>query len=356
MLLVAASQLAVSQTDNSQPAATGEADGKSAKLTEAIKLTVQVVKLHGQGKFDEALPLAEQVLKLREEAVGREHQLVGDAAKNLGAVYLAKGKSDKGKQFYLRALSIYEKNAAANNVNLIKLLDALGFLERFAFNNYLAAIEHYERSLALKEKSLGMEHADVVANLYDLTELYELLIQNDKALAVHRRVIGIREKHEAKEPYKLVSALNRFICLSERLGMKTETEEAKQRAEAIRTREDERREREQAEAEARAKENPAGLALPVGGFVRGGVLNGKAISKPQPYYPEVAKRQRISGIVVVSVTVNEQGTVIDAYACGHPLLSEAAVRAAYNARFSPTLLSGHPVKVNGIITYRFLLQ
>ncbi|HJR06599.1 MAG TPA: TonB family protein [Pyrinomonadaceae bacterium] len=91
--------------------------------------------------------------------------------------------------------------------------------------------------------------------------------------------------------------------------------------------------------------------------ISGGVLNGKAISKPQPAYPAIAKAARASGTVTVQVTVDESGRVVSARAAGgHPLLQQAAVQAAYQARFSPTLLSGQPVKVNGVITYNFVLQ
>jgi periplasmic protein TonB len=38
----------------------------------------------------------------------------------------------------------------------------------------------------------------------------------------------------------------------------------------------------------------------------------------------------------------------------HPLLRAAAVAAARGARFSPTKLSGQPVKVSGVITYNFV--
>ncbi|HEX8128600.1 MAG TPA: energy transducer TonB [Pyrinomonadaceae bacterium] len=91
--------------------------------------------------------------------------------------------------------------------------------------------------------------------------------------------------------------------------------------------------------------------------ISGGVLNGKAISKPQPAYPPIAKAARASGTVTVQVTVDESGKVVSARAAGgHPLLQQAAVQAAYQARFSPTLLSGQPVKVNGVITYNFVLN
>ncbi|HYO62991.1 MAG TPA: energy transducer TonB [Pyrinomonadaceae bacterium] len=91
--------------------------------------------------------------------------------------------------------------------------------------------------------------------------------------------------------------------------------------------------------------------------ISGGVLNGKAVSKPQPPYPPIARAARAQGTVTVQITVDEQGRVISASAVsGHPLLQQAAVQAARNARFTPTLLSGQPVKVTGVITYPFVLQ
>ncbi len=91
--------------------------------------------------------------------------------------------------------------------------------------------------------------------------------------------------------------------------------------------------------------------------VSGGVLNGKAISKPQPAYPPIAKAARAAGTVTVQILVDESGRVVSASpVSGHPLLQQAAVAAARNARFSPTLLSGQPVKVSGVVTYNFVLQ
>lgn len=91
--------------------------------------------------------------------------------------------------------------------------------------------------------------------------------------------------------------------------------------------------------------------------ISGGVLNGKAISLPKPAYPPIARQAHASGTVVVQVTIDENGSVISARAVsGHPLLQAVAVNAARNARFSPTKLSGQPVKVTGVITYNFVAQ
>lgn len=91
--------------------------------------------------------------------------------------------------------------------------------------------------------------------------------------------------------------------------------------------------------------------------ISGGVLNGKAISLPKPPYPAIARQAHASGTVVVQVTIDENGNVISAAAVsGHPLLRGVAVQAARGARFSPTKLSGQPVKVTGVITYNFVAQ
>ncbi|HEV3470824.1 MAG TPA: TonB family protein [Pyrinomonadaceae bacterium] len=91
--------------------------------------------------------------------------------------------------------------------------------------------------------------------------------------------------------------------------------------------------------------------------VSGGVLNGKVISRVTPQYPPIAKAARASGTVVVQITVDESGRVISASAVsGHPLLQQAAASAVRQWRFSPTLLSGQPVKVTGTVTVNFTLQ
>lgn len=91
--------------------------------------------------------------------------------------------------------------------------------------------------------------------------------------------------------------------------------------------------------------------------ISGGVLNGKAISLPKPPYPQIARAAHAAGTVVVQVLIDENGAVVSAHAVsGHPLLQAVAVQAARSARFSPTKLSGQPVKVTGVIQYNFVAQ
>ena len=102
---------------------------------------------------------------------------------------------------------------------------------------------------------------------------------------------------------------------------------------------------------------PAATPTPPRAPISGGVLNGKAISLPKPAYPPIARAAHASGTVVVQVLIDENGNVVSAHAVsGHPLLQAVAVGAARQARFSPTKLSGQPVKVTGVIQYNFVAQ
>ena len=102
---------------------------------------------------------------------------------------------------------------------------------------------------------------------------------------------------------------------------------------------------------------PTKNITPAKPVIAGGILQGRAVSKPQPAYPPDAKAAGVSGTVVVQVVVGEDGGVVEAEAVSGPeLLRDAAVEAASRARFSPTRLSGEPVRVSGVITYRFVLD
>ena len=87
------------------------------------------------------------------------------------------------------------------------------------------------------------------------------------------------------------------------------------------------------------------------------IISSKAINKPTPDYPAIAKQMRVQGTVPVQILIDEQGRVVQAQATGGPpLLQKAAADAARRATFSPTLLSDKPVKASGIIYYNFVIQ
>jgi TonB family protein len=86
-------------------------------------------------------------------------------------------------------------------------------------------------------------------------------------------------------------------------------------------------------------------------------LEQEAIKKVEPVFPPIAKAARASGEVKVEVTIDKAGNVISARVLsGHPLLRDSALAAARQWKFKPTMASGRPAKVSGILTFNFVLD
>ena len=98
---------------------------------------------------------------------------------------------------------------------------------------------------------------------------------------------------------------------------------------------------------------PGDPPLRVGGDVKRPVV----ITRVEPIYTEVAKKVRISGIVILEVIIDRTGVVKDAQVIkGLPFgLDQAAVDAVKQWRFRPATLNGQPVDVTFNLTLNFRL-
>ena len=70
--------------------------------------------------------------------------------------------------------------------------------------------------------------------------------------------------------------------------------------------------------------------------------------------PETARNAGISGVVILEITVDIDGTVKDARVLRSiPLLDDAALEAARQWRYEPTMLNGRPVPIVMTVTVPF---
>jgi TonB family protein len=91
--------------------------------------------------------------------------------------------------------------------------------------------------------------------------------------------------------------------------------------------------------------------------VSGDGLESNATRRVAPSYPIAAKKAKVQGAVQVSVSVNENGEVVSTEAVSGPdLLREAALEAAKQWQFKPTMIGGNAVSVQGLLTFNFVLQ
>jgi TonB family protein len=300
----------------------------SPELEEARRLSEQVVSLHYQGRFDEALPLARRALEIREKQLGAEHELVGHALKNVASLYFAKKQYAVAAKLYQRTLSVYEKVFGSNHIRTADILDNLGW-SSYGDGDTGKAERCLQRALMIREAALGPESSGVGEALYVLGQFYQKLGKAGKAVELYKRAIPIREKALGPDDSAFRELLEKCSCALTQLGRNQEAEEMRAR---------------------RFKRDPGSTKAV------GSVLQGHAVFRAEPAYPAAAKAERVSGTVIVEVTVDETGKVIGTRAvCGPDLLVPASVEAARQWRFSPTLLSGTPVKVIGTITFNFNL-
>ena len=87
-----------------------------------------------------------------------------------------------------------------------------------------------------------------------------------------------------------------------------------------------------------------------------GLLLPYAAKQQAPVYPAAARSMRTSGIVNVTVTIDEQGNVAEVQnATGPSMLQSAAKDAIRKWRFKPFVRDGQPVKAVGYVSFNFTL-
>jgi TonB family protein len=82
----------------------------------------------------------------------------------------------------------------------------------------------------------------------------------------------------------------------------------------------------------------------------------RLIQKTLPVYPPIARAARVSGTVVLSVTISETGIVERIkVVSGSPMLQQAALEAVKNWRYRPYVVNNSAVKVHTYVNVEFSL-
>ena len=299
-----------------------------AELEKSHELSNAAVKLYHGEKYKDALNPAKQALEIRERALPADDHRVIASVGNLAAIHLALKNYKEAEAFYQRLLTADEKRFGPETLQAAKTLEVLAWLHE-ARGDLDQAEAKYKRVLAIKERIAGTDSREVAPTLFRLAESYQSRGEVDKAVPHYQRLIKFDDEVELEANVTVADARHRFACLLQKMNKKDE-------AEAVRY-------------SPNSPKATDGITPN-----QGGILNGKALKLPRPIYPIQAKAARVYGLVVVTVTITEEGKVVRACAVkGHPLLWHPAERAAYASEFAPTKLLGKPVRVTGNITYNF---
>lgn len=87
-------------------------------------------------------------------------------------------------------------------------------------------------------------------------------------------------------------------------------------------------------------------------------VNPVPVKTPPPEYPEGMKRQGVSGVVAVSIVIDETGSVISATVAksSQSEFEPSAVAAVKKWKFKPAQKDGSPVKMKVTVPIRFNLE
>lgn len=310
-----------------------ETPQESPELKEATALTDSALKLFSEKKYDESLSKVKKALEIREPLLPRTDARIVNSLIYLGDIYLVKRNYGEAKKVLERLLEILAERSGPEHVSLAPTMDRLA-LVYYRQRDAHKSEDMYQRALASREKAFGAESNKVAHSLYSLGEFYRAERALDRAALSYRRSLLIYGKLSGIYSPEFEQAAEGYSCLGyedKKLNVQKDLQEIRKQFAPPNT----------------SDESPETR-----------ILNGMAISLPKPDYPRAARELNLAGIVVVKVLIDETGKVISAkdICQGPPYLSQSSVASALNARFTPTKLSGMPVKVNGVIVYNFVRQ
>lgn len=304
---------------------------------EINSLNVEVVKLYQAKKYDEALPLAKKAISLAEKKLSKNHISIASSWRNLAYIQAELGRKKDAEKSFEKALSLYENNKPLSPKDeqlYAEMIEAVGTYEAID-GNLINAEKRFSKAVELREKGGGQDSSYLANALSKLAEIYQFQMQYEKAEPLMARALEVSAKNNSKLSEQGKTIYQNLSCLYTKLDRPEEGKKLQEKYYPI--------------------EKPKGEEANKPKEIKGGVVNGKAINLPKPIYPAEAREKRASGTVTVQVLIDENGKIISACAIkGARELHRAAEWAALQAQFSPTTLSGKPVKVSGVIVYNFV--
>jgi CHAT domain-containing protein/Tfp pilus assembly protein PilF len=199
----------------------------------ARKQFEEALKLNGAGKHDEALPLVERAIEIRERFLGAENSEVAAAIDSLADIYAHRGEYVKAEPLYRRALDIREKALGKDHPSTADSLNTMAVLY-YRQGKYEEAEPLVKRELSIREKALGQDHPSTAQSLNNLAALYASQGKYEEAEPLYKRSLSIREKALGKDHPNTASNLNNLAELYFSQGKYVEAEPLHKRSLAIR--------------------------------------------------------------------------------------------------------------------------
>jgi CHAT domain-containing protein/Tfp pilus assembly protein PilF len=191
--------------------------------TRLDQLSTQVKYLAKQGKFAQALPLAQKFLKLAESARPTDLGKVNVAVANLAFIYDTLGRYTEAEPLFLRALSMDEKELGPNDPDVATDLDKLATIYTH-LHRYADAEPLFLRAMAINDKAKDVDQGEESALLSDAASLFQDEGKFAQTESLYRRALAIDHKLSGDDSTEVATDLNNFANLYDAEGKYAEAE------------------------------------------------------------------------------------------------------------------------------------
>jgi CHAT domain-containing protein/Tfp pilus assembly protein PilF len=197
------------------------------------ELDAQSRELAKQGKYAEAIPVAQEAVKVAESTFGPDNNYIATSLNILAEMYRRLGKYSEAEPLYKRALAIKEKNLGPEHADVAALLNNLALVYDDQ-GNYDEAEPLYQRALEIKQKTLGPDDPALASSLNNLALVYQHQGRYRQAEPLYQRALTLYEKALGRDHPRVASAANNLGSLYDDEGRYDEAEQLYGRALQIR--------------------------------------------------------------------------------------------------------------------------
>ena len=202
---------------------------------DADRLNKQVIELYRQGKYADAIPIAQHVAEIRKRVQGEENPDYATILNNLALLYENTGHYERAEPLYKQALEIRKRVLGEDHPLYAMSLNNLAGLY-YHKAQYEKAEPLFKQALEIQKRVLGEESPDYANGLNNLAELYATMGQFQKAEPLYKQALETRKRVSGENSSDYATSLDNLAVLYEQMGQFEKAEPLLRQALEIRKR------------------------------------------------------------------------------------------------------------------------
>jgi tetratricopeptide (TPR) repeat protein/CHAT domain-containing protein len=189
----------------------------SEGMEQIHRLMEQAARLYQEGRYEQALPVAQQTCDLTRRLAGAQHPLFATSLHNLAALYRAIGDHAAALPLYRQALEVTRAALGEAHPDFGACLNDLAGLYQ-AMGENAAALPLARQALEVARAALGDAHPDFATSLNNLALLYQDMGENAAALPLYRQALEVLRAALGESHPDFAAGLSNLALLHQQMG------------------------------------------------------------------------------------------------------------------------------------------